>query len=103
MLALQRDLGLALTPSPGSITRLQLRLRQARALRNVTVFKAPFRTTWYFLRYATSSVYSGAKWLASHPVTLLVILPGLIAYATAKHVGYQEDLIVHIEVRRGAL
>eukprot|EP00198_Chlamydomonas_reinhardtii_P006877 XP_001696213.1 predicted protein [Chlamydomonas reinhardtii] len=76
---------------------IELRLRQARALRNVTVFKAPFRTTWYFLRYATSSVYSGAKWLASHPVTLLVILPGLIAYATAKHVGYQEDLIVHIE------
>ncbi|KAG2439395.1 hypothetical protein HXX76_004752 [Chlamydomonas incerta] len=76
---------------------IELRLRQARALRSVTVFKAPFRTTWYFLCYATSSVSSGATWLASHPVTLLVILPGLIAYAAAKHAVYQEDVIRQIE------
>ncbi|KAG2445331.1 hypothetical protein HYH02_008797 [Chlamydomonas schloesseri] len=76
---------------------IELRLRQARALRNVTVFKAPVRTIWYFLCYAASSVYSGAKWLAGHPVTLLVILPGLIAYVAAKHAGYQEELIVQIE------
>ncbi|GLI70272.1 hypothetical protein VaNZ11_015204 [Volvox africanus] len=74
----------------------QLRLRQAKALRNVTLFKSPVQTIYYCGCYAANGFYSGAKWVASHPVTL-VILPALVAYAGTKWAGYKQNLLTEIE------
>lgn len=77
---------------------LQLQLRQARALSNITLFKSPVKTVYYFGCYALKGLYSGAKWVASHPVTLLVILPALLAYAGTKWTGYGHSFMTELEV-----
>ncbi|GLC40932.1 hypothetical protein PLESTB_000965300 [Pleodorina starrii] len=75
----------------------QLRLRQARALRNITLFKSPVRTVYYCACYTANGLYRGAKWVASHPVTMLVVLPALLAYAGTKWAGYKEELLTEVE------
>ncbi len=80
-------------------THLQLRLRQARSLRNITLFKSPVQTIYYCAVYATNGLYSGAKWVASHPVTMVVVMPALLAYAFTKWGGYKQEMMNEIEVR----
>ncbi|EFJ52831.1 hypothetical protein VOLCADRAFT_120213 [Volvox carteri f. nagariensis] len=75
----------------------KLRLRQARSLRNITLFKSPLRTTYYCGCYVANGLYSGAKWVASHPVTMLVILPALLAYAGTKWAGCYQELLAEVE------
>ncbi|GFR43389.1 hypothetical protein Agub_g4464 [Astrephomene gubernaculifera] len=75
----------------------ELRLRQAKELRNVTLFKSPLRTTYYLLRYTAEGLYAGSKWVAGHPVTLLVIVPALLAYSFTKYGGYKQEVLTEIE------
>ncbi|KAG2502028.1 hypothetical protein HYH03_000522 [Edaphochlamys debaryana] len=77
---------------------VELRQRQARGIRNLTLFKQPLRTIYYFLQYAIVGLYNGAKWLASHPVTLMLVLPALLLYAGAKYAGLHQELIWEIEL-----
>mmetsp|Transcript_2335 Transcript_2335/g.5234 ORF Transcript_2335/g.5234 Transcript_2335/m.5234 type:complete len:435 (+) Transcript_2335:584-1888(+) len=75
----------------------QARARLAEERKNLTLFRAPLKTLYYFLKYTVSGIASGCHWFVSHPVTLFILFPALAAYGAAKYTGHAPELIDSIE------
>lgn len=67
------------------LEQLRKQLNEQRA--QLTLFRSPFRTLAAFGASAATSAARGAAWLASHPLTLFILAPLLLAYAGLRVTG----------------
>ena len=74
-----------LTPLTSGPPQLRHHLNERRA--GLTLFRSPLRTLAAFGASAATSAARGTHWLASHPVTLLVLAPLLLGYCGLKASG----------------
>lgn len=76
----------------------QMRGDLLRERHKLTLFKSPIRTLYYFSKSAWSGLTASAHWVASHPVTLFILLPALALYMGAKHSGQAPGVVEAVEV-----
>lgn len=79
----------------------QMRLQQAKRRAQLTIFKSPVKTLYYFACSAVSAGIYAVKFTLSHPFTLFILGPALAAYAASKHLGYENELLSQGEVGAG--
>ena len=65
----------------------------------LSLFRNPLRTLYWFGRFAGSGLATSARFCASHPITLFLVLPALALYGAAKHFGSAPEAIALLEVR----
>lgn len=71
------------------------------APRKLTLLSQPLPTLYYCGVYVGRSAKRGARGIVSHPVTLWVLLPLLLAYLGAKAIGAFPDELYELEVSKG--
>lgn len=82
-----RELAAQLSPEQQArVEQLRTELNERRA--RLTLLRSPLRTLATFGACAASAAARGARWLASHPLTLFILVPVLLLYAALKASGY---------------
>jgi hypothetical protein len=75
-----------------------LRNPQAQERQHLTLFRHPIKTLYYFSKFVIRGSVNGTRWFVSHPLTIFLLVPALLAYLFAKQLDYAPTVVQHIEV-----